>query len=135
MAYHSEKEKVRMMEMNYRSLHQMNLYDVFGESPWSQADEFSKDREYMKKFCAQQSRELMPWIEDICDAQEYDGSPMYDEYPDIMSLEKMVAKAYDKAGRPEPEMWVKELMKSLLYNEVCYRRCRRKEFKQRLYPR
>ena len=121
--------------MSNQSLHQMNLYDVFGESPWSQPDYFSKDRDYLKKFESGQSRELMPWIEEVCDAQEYDGSPMYDEYPDLTSLEKMADKAYEQAGRPEPEIWVKELMKSLLYNEICYRRCRRREFKQRLYPR
>ena len=37
--------------MNYSSLHQMNLYDVFGDSPWTQEDLFIKDREYMKKLC------------------------------------------------------------------------------------
>lgn len=121
--------------MNYRSLHQMNLYDVFGENPWSGEDDFSRDREYMRRFGAKHSRDLIPWIEDVCDEEEYDGSCMYDEYPDVMALERMAEKAYDRAGRPEPEMWVKELMKSMIYNEICYRRCRRREFKQRLYPR
>ena len=35
--------------MEYCNLHQMNLYDVFGDAPWAQEDFFQKDREYMKK--------------------------------------------------------------------------------------
>ena len=121
--------------MNYRNLHQMNLYDVFGENPWDQEDMLPRDRAYMKRMCSKEGREMIPWIEDVCDAQEYDGSCMYDEYPDEAAFERMAIKAYDKAGRPEPETWVKDLMKSLLYNEICYRRCRRNDFKQRLYQR
>ncbi len=35
--------------MAYQSLHQMNLYDVLGDNPWAQDDDFMKDRDYMKK--------------------------------------------------------------------------------------
>ena len=121
--------------MDYRSLHQMNLYDVFGESPWAQDDMFPTDREYMKRMCTKTGRELMPWIEDACDAKEYDGSCMYDEYPDLMAMEQMAEEIYEQAGRPEPEEWVKALIQSMLYNEICYRRRRRKDFKQQLYGR
>ena len=116
--------------MNYRNLHQMNLYDVFGESPWVQEDFLPTDREYMKRMCTKTGRELMPYIEDVCDAKEYDGSCMYDEYPDIMAEE-----VYEQAGHPEPEEWVKALIQSMLYNEICYRRRRRRDFKQQLYGR
>lgn len=121
--------------MAYRSLHQMNLYNVFGDNPWTQEDLFPKDREYMKKVCPKQGRSLMKWVEDVCDEEEYDGSCMYDEYPDVLAVENMVSKAYDKAGKPEPEEWAKALIASMLYNEMCYRRQRRIDFKQRLYPR
>ena len=121
--------------MVYQSLHQMNLYDVFGDQPWSQEDFFSKDRAYMKKICSKKSRELMRWVEDVCDEEEYDGSPMFDEYPDPLAIERMTIKAYDNAGRPDPEEWAKSLITSMLYNEICYRRRRRNEFKQKLYRR
>ena len=43
--------------MDYRNLHQMNLYDVFGDSPWTQEDLFLKDRAYMKKkICPKQKK-------------------------------------------------------------------------------
>lgn len=119
----------------YQSLHQMNLYDVFGENPWMEEDFFAKDREYMKKICPKQGRWLLPFAEDVCDEEEYDGSCMYDEYPDALAIERMVHKACERAGNPEPEEWVNALMTSLVYNEMCYRRNRRREFKQRLYPR
>ena len=121
--------------MDYRNLHQMNLYDVFGDSPWTQEDLFLKDRAYLKKICPKQNREMLRWVEDVCDEEEYDGSCMYDEYPDATAMERMADKAYDRAGRPEPEDWSRALLMSLLYDEICYRRNRRREFKQRLYPR
>ena len=113
----------------------MNLYDVFGESPWSREDLFSKDREYMKKMHSKKGRQMMRWIEDVCDEQEYDGSCMYDEYPDGLDVERMAKKVYENAGRPEPKEWADALIMSMLYNEICYRRCRRRDFKQRLYER
>ena len=121
--------------MNHRSLHQMNLYDVFGDSPWEQEDIFVEDRDYMKKVYPKESRELLQWIEDVCDEEEYDGSCIYDEYPDAAAVERLVDKAYKKAGEPGPEEWVKALLTSLLYDEMCYRRNRRRKFKQQLYPR
>ena len=121
--------------MEYCNLHQMNLYDVFGYAPWAQEDFFQKDREYMKKMSPKKNRELIQWVEDVCDEEEYDGSCMYDEYPDVAAMEKMAEKAYMRAGRPEPEDWNKALIMSLLHDEICFRRNRRKDFKQRLYPR
>ena len=121
--------------MDYRNLHQMNLYDVFGDSPWTQEDMFLKDREYMKKLCPKQNREMLRWVEDVCDEEEYDGSCMYDEYPDTAAMEQLVDKGYIRGGRPEPEDWSRALLSSLLYDEICYRRNRRRDFKQRLYPR
>ena len=99
----------------------MNLYDVFGESPWAQEDLLPMDRDYMKRLCSKTGREFMPWIEDVCDAEEYDGSCMYDEYPDKLAMERMAQTVYENAGKPEPEDWAKALIQSMLYNEICYR--------------
>ena len=60
---------------------------------------------------------------------------LYDEYPDTAAMEQLVDKAYIRAGLPEPEDWSRALLSSLLYDEICYRRNRRRDFKQRLYPR
>lgn len=121
--------------MEYRNLHQMNLYDVFGDSPWTQEDVFLRDREYMKKMYPKQNREMIQWIEDVCDEEEYDGSCIYDEYPDVTAMEGLVDKAYDRAGRPEPEDMNRALLMCMLHDEICFRRDRRKTFKQQLYPR
>ena len=101
--------------MDYRNLHQMNLYDVFGDSPWTQEDVFQKDRAYMKKICPKQSREMLRWVEDVCDEEEYDGSCMYDEYPDTTAMERMLEKAYDRAGRPEPEEWCRRILRRAVF--------------------
>lgn len=73
--------------MAYQSLHQMNLYDVLGDNPWAQDDDFMKDRDYMKKMYPKMDREMVRWVEDVCDEEEYDGSCMYDEYPDVTAME------------------------------------------------
>ena len=121
--------------MAYQSLHQMNLYDVLGDNPWAQDDDFMKDRDYMKKMYPKMDREMVRWVEDVCDEEEYDGSCMYDEYPDVTAMENMAERAYTKAGRPEPEDFHRALIMCLLHDEMCFRRRRRRDFKRRLYPR
>ena len=94
-----------------------------------------RDYEYMKSVYPGTAKRLIPYIEEECDRLEYMGSVMYDEYPDTAAMEQLVDKAYIRAGRPEPEDWSRALLSSLLYDEICYRRNRRRDFKQRLYPR
>ena len=126
--------------------------DVIGEN-WNYPEADYPERERIRKFHEDYTkgllyfighdprvpdsirREMLRWVEDVCDEEEYDGSCMYDEYPDTTAMERMLEKAYDRAGRPEPEEWCRALLMSLLYDEICYRRNRRREFKQRLYPR
>lgn len=44
--------------------------------------ETERDLERMKNLYPEISKELFPWIEDVCDQMEYEGSLMYDESPD-----------------------------------------------------
>ena len=56
--------------------------------------ETERDLERMKSLYPEISKELFPWIEDACDQMEYEGSLMFDEYPDRLMLERVVDRIY-----------------------------------------
>ena len=47
------------------------------------------DFEYMKSMYPQTAKKVLPYVEDECDRMEYEGSMMYDEYPDQLQLRLM----------------------------------------------
>ena len=94
-----------------------------------------RDYDYMKSIYPDTAKRVLPYMEEECDRMEYDGSMMYDEYPDVTAMENMAERAYTKAGRPEPEDFHRALIMCLLHDEICFRRRRRRDFKRRLYPR
>mgnify|MGYP002520311397 CR=1 FL=1 len=57
-----------------------------------------RDLAYMREMYPEQVKTIMRHVEEMCDRMDYEGSMMYDEYPDIMSLEKMVAKGIANAS-------------------------------------
>ncbi|TCK87894.1 hypothetical protein EDC19_2738 [Natranaerovirga hydrolytica] len=54
------------------------------------------DIEYMKRMYPELARQLQYYVDEECDKMEYDGSYMYDEYPDKESLYMMVEKIYER---------------------------------------
>ena len=49
---------------------------------WGEERENRRDYEYMKAAYPDTAKRLLPHIEEECDRMEYEGSMMYDEYPD-----------------------------------------------------
>ncbi len=45
-----------------------------------------RDLDYMKSLYPAAAKRLIPYIEEECDRLEYEGSMMYDEYPDQLSF-------------------------------------------------
>ena len=41
-----------------------------------------RDYDYMKSIYPDTAKRVLPYMEEECDRMEYDGSMMYDEYPD-----------------------------------------------------
>ena len=63
-------------------------------------DDERKDRmdfEYMKSLYPDAAKQLLPYIEDECDRVAYEGSMMFDEYPDQLQLLVMGRRVYDSA--------------------------------------
>ena len=61
------------------------------------------DFEYMKSMYPQTAKKVLPYVEDECDRMEYEGSMMYDEYPDLLQLRLMCRRVYDRMMREEKE--------------------------------
>lgn len=75
-------------------------------------------------------------VEEFCDRMEYDGSLMYDEYPDKTSIERMVQKICQEKACQEnkgiDDKWMNALVQVLLCSEISFRRERRCRHKKNL---
>ena len=60
-----------------------------------------RDYDYMKSIYPDTAKRVLPYMEEECDRMEYDGSMMYDEYPDRLQLRLMCRRIYDKAEKEE----------------------------------
>ena len=50
--------------------------------------EYEKDMERMKELYPKEVKTILSYVEDECDKMEYEGSLMFDEYPDRLMLEQ-----------------------------------------------
>ena len=87
-------------------------------------------------------RQIQPLVEEECDRMEYDGSFMFDEYPDKLGIMRIVNRIFDRvkleeASCAEGDMdcnkypddpWLKDTIMVLLLNEMYRRRQRRKRY-------
>ena len=60
-----------------------------------------RDMEYMKSMYPMSAKKILPYVEDECDRMEYEGSMIYDEYPDRLLLYLMAARIYDRMKEGE----------------------------------
>ena len=94
-----------------------------------------RDYDYMKSLYPDTAKRLIPFIEEECDRMEYDGSMMYDEYPDRLQL-RLMCRRVEKRAREEIEdtgKWLNDLIEVMLYQELCRRRCEHRSYKKRFY--
>jgi len=101
------------------------------------------------------AREIMSFVEAECDKMEYEGSTMFDEYPDWTMIERSVNGIYDQVkdrydppeGDDRDEMmamnaetrrryppkknWLSDLINVLFLDEMFRRRSRRRNYRRR----
>ena len=63
-----------------------------------------RDREYLKKLHPELNQRILKYIEEECSKMDYDGSPMYDEYPDHETIEQMIDRIYERIVNEMPEV-------------------------------
>ena len=64
--------------------------------------EYARDLEKLKGMYPKEVRSIQEMVEDECDKMEYEGSLMFDEYPDRLMVNRIVKRIYDaSAGQPD----------------------------------
>lgn len=58
--------------------------------------EYEKDMDRMKELYPGDVKQILEYVEDECDKMEYEGSLMFDEYPDRLMLEMVVDRIYQR---------------------------------------
>ena len=98
------------------------------------------DYEYMKSQYPLTAKKVLPYVEEECEHMEYEGSVMYDEFPDQLQIRLMCNRIYDKVKNMEEseeglgrEGWLKELIQIMLFQELFQRRCKRRRYRRKFY--
>lgn len=113
--------------------------------------EYERDRERLKEMYPKEAKRIQRVVEEECDKMEYDGSLMFDEYPDRVMVQKLCDNIYNKVydnttaeveteqykdrrpggGFPPPppppprrDRGGRDLIEILLFDEMFRRRCR-----------
>ncbi|HIY19445.1 MAG TPA: hypothetical protein IAA44_08600 [Candidatus Blautia avistercoris] len=97
-----------------------------------------KEYQMMKTYYPEITRRIQNHVEEECDRLDYEGSMLYDEYPDKYTLYHLCSKIHKKIEEemPQKEMgsqerrgpdknFMDELIQVLLCQELVRRRCRR----------
>ncbi|WP_243140890.1 hypothetical protein [Candidatus Galacturonibacter soehngenii] len=74
----------------------------------SEEEQLEKDKEYMKSLYPAQAKTIQALVEEECDKLEYDGSIMFDEYPDKLGLRKIGMDIYNQINPEQEEPAVEE---------------------------
>ena len=110
-----------------------------------------QDFAYFKSLYPAACKQMQLCVEAVCDELEYEGSPIYDEYPDQLQLRMMCSRIYNQVmqtsdrkeetelqmqyyGRArEREQLVRELVQVLLFQELYKRRCDKRHCRRKFY--
>lgn len=105
-----------------------------------------RDFEYMKSMYPMAVKKILPYVEEECDRMAYEGSVIYDEYPDQLQIRLMCNQIYDKVKKMKPyddeememqvsrnEDWLKDLVQIMLFQELFQRRNRHRRNRRRFY--
>ena len=65
--------------------------------------EYERDMQKLKNLYPKEVKSIQALVEEECDKMEYEGSMMFDEYPDRVMLKVICDKIYQKASMPQEE--------------------------------
>ena len=110
--------------------------------PFDQEREHEKDLQLMQSYYSRRASRIQQKVERECDRMEYDGSMMFDEYPDKFMMEHLCRKIEreilsedEKEDQQQSKIetramerdrgdGLRDLIGVLLFNEMFRRRCR-----------
>lgn len=105
-----------------------------------------EDRERIKAFYPKNAAVIQHYVEDVCDRMDYEGSRMYDEYPDRYMMHRVCDSIYHRIKRDGeklrveagdckscsnlPKEALQDLIEVLFFHEVGRRRSNRRRCKK-----
>lgn len=105
-----------------------------------------RDFEYMKSMYPMAVKRILPYVEEECDRMAYEGSMIYDEYPDQLQIRMMRNRIYDRVKKIKPyddeemEMqvsrnddWLRDLVQIMLFQELFQRRSQHRRNRRKFY--
>ena len=116
------------------------LYPLYG---YDNCEDLDRDMKYMKQIYPNTAKRIQREIDNECDKLEYDGSIMFDECPDKVSLERIIDRVYERVKdmdevseiginsfssdpRRRQQNLLRDLVTIVLLNEMFHRRRRRR---------
>lgn len=100
--------------------------------------EMEDDVSYLKYLYPDMCRQIMECIDEECDRLEYEGSFIFDDYPDKTMLQRLARSIAKSCQEKSPDTFpadqphILELVEVLLYHDVLFRRNRYRN-RKRLY--
>ncbi len=96
-------------------------------------EKLKKDMEYFQHTYPAAVRRYQRRVAEVMDKLDYEGSMIYDEYPDRCSLQRLASTIKDilkqeaaaqnqEEMSEESERWLENMLQVLVCNEICLRR-------------
>ena len=115
------------------------FYEAYASPLLYQGERMQEEEfELMKSYYPETVRRIQEQVQEECDLLDYEGSRLYDEYPDRFMLYHLGRKIVDEV-RSEADMeamsdgLLGDLVEVLLFHEISRRRCRRRRCRGDFY--
>ncbi|MEF2877385.1 MAG: hypothetical protein U0N90_03120 [Blautia sp.] len=119
-----------------------SFYEAAGNGKfYEQEAPVQQDRELLKSYYPRTAGLIQAFVEDACDRLDYEGSFIYDQYPDRHTMERVcenicgkiqesqAMQSMEKGNRGMSGASLGEITGILFCQEMHRRRCRRKRFR------
>ena len=129
------KEKGLPSRMIYREFYP--FYIAQGDAELYE-EERAQEKEFalMRSYYPDMARQIQEKAQEQCQLMDYEGSRLYDEYPDRFMLYHLCSIIRDEvmpdaAAQAIAGSFLDDLIEVLVYQEISRRRCRRKRCRRR----
>lgn len=90
-----------------------------------------RERKQIRSYYPKNAARIQALVEDACDRMDYEGSFLYDEYPDKQTVERACRRIWEEQEEnKEVHIMEKEMIQTLFCHEMYLRRCRRERLKR-----
>lgn len=121
--------------------YQQPFYETYPlKNHFSEEAEYERDCRRLQEMYPVAARKVQEYVKDACDRMEYEGSAMFDEYPDKYTLQAICRKIYRKVNDLEElkgtsccQDPVYQMIEVMLIHEIFNRRCRYRRCRRRYW--